>query len=361
MKYKPYKTILINILFLFSFLFFADLLISSVILKRNLLFPSLSKFGIPKQVCSLKTIYDASSIYNQKESYLITYTRDKNCYRSKEKNSKKKIVLTIGGSTTDQRFINEGDTFQDLLDIFFKGKYDFINGGIDGQSSIGHLFSIQNWHSKALNKFKNKVSDIIFYVGVNDQKLPTLNRENIFKKIRLTRIIRDYLANNSYTYSQIKNVYFTKAFPKTFNIMAVHGKKFIPIDEPKKGNISIDNSTINGYKYLINELLKESTKSFPNSKIHIIQQQVPGCKFQSPNDFLDRHSEVHKDVCKNIGEVYLSINYAISESKYGKYATIYPMYLKSPIDDDGFYDFIHTNKKGSRQIAEYIFRELNLN
>tara|TARA_A100001388_G_scaffold277651_1_gene270240 strand:+ start:3248 stop:4333 length:1086 start_codon:yes stop_codon:yes gene_type:complete len=361
MKNKLLKTSLIRTLFLFSFIIFADLLISSVTIKRNLLFPSLSKFGIPRQVCSLKTIYDASSIYDKKESYLITYERDENCYRSKEKNNNKKIVLTIGGSTTDQRFINEGETFQDLLDIYFEGKYDFINGGVDGQSSIGHLFSIQNWHSKALNKFNNKVSDIIFYIGVNDQRLPTLNKKKIFEKTRFTRIIRDYLANNSYTYSQIKNVYFTKAFPKTFNIMAVHGKKFIPIDKPKKGKVSINNLSINGYKYLINDLLKETKKSFPNSKIHIIQQQVPGCKFKNPIDFLDRHSKVHKEVCKNIGQVYLSINYAVGESKYGQYATIYPMYLQSPIDDDGFYDFIHTNKKGSRQIAEYIFRELNFN
>ena len=31
-------------------------------------------------------------------------------------------------------------------------KYDFINGGVDGQSSYGHMQSIKEWHSKYLKQ-----------------------------------------------------------------------------------------------------------------------------------------------------------------------------------------------------------------
>ena len=121
MKVKNFfKLFLINFSFLSVFFLIADIFISTINLKRSLIFPTLAKFNVPQQTCSVKTIYDASAIYKTNTPYLINYQRDKDCYRSKdnqEKNSEgKEIVLTIGGSTTDQRFVKEGDTFQDLLD-----------------------------------------------------------------------------------------------------------------------------------------------------------------------------------------------------------------------------------------------------
>ena len=103
---------------------------------------------------------------------LIRYKRDFDGFRSFSRNKNKKLVLTIGGSTTDQTFISEGETWQDYLDKL-NSEYDFVNGGIDGQSSYGHLLSISNWHSKFLNT--ENVSIIIFYVGINDRGL--INKE----------------------------------------------------------------------------------------------------------------------------------------------------------------------------------------
>ena len=73
-------------------------------------------------------------------------------------------ILTIGGSTTDNLFVTEGETWQDILDTKFP-KYDFINGGVHGQSSFGHKISIAKWHSKSLNP--ESVEFIIFYIGIN--------------------------------------------------------------------------------------------------------------------------------------------------------------------------------------------------
>ena len=146
MKVKNFfKLFLINFSFLSVFFLIADIFISTINLKRSLIFPTLAKFNVPQQTCSVKTIYDASAIYKTNTPYLINYQRDKDCYRSKdnqEKNSEgKEIVLTIGGSTTDQRFVKEGDTFQDLLDQKYNNKYDFINGGVDGQSTVTEIIS----------------------------------------------------------------------------------------------------------------------------------------------------------------------------------------------------------------------------
>lgn len=321
----------------------------------------MSKFGIPEQVCSSETIYDASNIYGKNKEYLINYKRDANCYRSKDIDNKKKIVLTIGGSTTDQRFVTEGETFQDILDSHFKEEYDFINGGIDGQSSVGHLLSIKKWHSKALQDVKNNVSNVLFYIGVNDQGLQKLTIKEIAKRERnFLGNIKDYLSNNSFLYVNLKNIYVSRSFPKTFNIMAVHGGKFKPANSPIYKKITIKNNQINGYKKLIIDLLKATKRSFPKSKIHVVQQQIPGCIFETPNIVLDRHEKKYNGICESIGEVYLAINYAVMQSEMNPFTKIYPMYLASPVSDDGFYDFIHTNSNGSRQIADYIQKELDL-
>lgn len=363
MKFKNlFKLTLFNFSFLSVFLLITDIFISTINLKRSLIFPTLPKFNVPRQTCSIKTIYDASAIYKTNSPYLIDYQRDKDCYRSKdnlEKNSQnKKIILTIGGSTTDQRFVKEGDTFQDLLDQKYDNKYDFINGGVDGQSSVGHLYSMKQWHSKALEN--NEVRHIIYYLGVNDQGLTKLSRDKLNKKNSFQRNIRDYLTNNSYIYSQLKNIYFSKSFPKTFNIMAVHGEEFIPLGVPIYKEIKIQKDSFSGYKKLINDLINATVKYFPDAKIHIVQQQIPGCRFETVNNYFDRHSSNYQGVCKSIGEVFLSINNALEKNKNASKVIIYPMYLEIAIDDDGFYDFIHTNKKGSYQIAEYLFKNLNI-
>ena len=122
--------------------------------------------------------------------------------------------------------------FQDLLDDSFGKKYDFINGGVDGQSSVGHLFSIENWHSKALPA--DKVKHIVFYLGVNDQNIPGSTKNINSKSYSISRKIRDFLANNSYLYIQIKNIIFSNKLPRGINILAVHGPPFKPVKKSKK-------------------------------------------------------------------------------------------------------------------------------
>ena len=76
--------------------------------KNKSLFPVLLKDKIIN--------YGARFLYDSKQEVPITYSRDENGYGSKEINSKKQIILTIEGSTTDQRCITEGETWQDYLD-----------------------------------------------------------------------------------------------------------------------------------------------------------------------------------------------------------------------------------------------------
>ncbi len=355
---KEFKIIRINIALLILFIGISDIVLSNVILRRSFINPKISKYGIPRQTCSTLTKYDVSNLYNESKKISITYSRDNLCYRSFEQKLNKDIVLTIGGSTTDQRFVSESNTFQDQLDDSFGKKYDFINGGVDGQSSVGHLISIENWHSKALPT--DKVKHIVFYLGVNDQNIPGSTQNINSKRYSISRKIRDFLANNSYLYIQIKNIIFSNKLPRGINILAVHGPPFKPVKNPKREFVNIENLDIENYQVIIKSLINSSRKYFPNATLHFVQQQVPGCYFISRNEYLNRFPEDYKHICKSIGQVYLSMDKAIEKIQDKSFINVYPMYLSKAISDDGIYDFIHSNKKGSKEIASYLSKNLKI-
>ena len=77
-------------------------------------------------------------------------------------------IITVGGSTTDQRYISEGFTFQDVLrdHLHKNGKeVSIVNAGIDGQSTYGHLQNFDYWFNKIPNL---KTKYFLFFIGVND-------------------------------------------------------------------------------------------------------------------------------------------------------------------------------------------------
>lgn len=104
----------------------------------------------------------------QSESDVVIYTRDRWGFRGNYPDVGSIDILTIGGSTTDQRYITDGLTWQDVLHEEFEahGKEVWVvNAGIDGQSTYGHIKNFDWWFPRIPNL---KVKYYLFYVGVND-------------------------------------------------------------------------------------------------------------------------------------------------------------------------------------------------
>ena len=99
---------------------------------------------------------------------IATYTRDEFGLRGDCGQPAKITVLTLGGSTTDQRYVSDDETWQAALQrrLRDQGKEVCIgNAGVDGQSTIGNLKNFDWWfpHVPGL-----KPKYILFYVGIND-------------------------------------------------------------------------------------------------------------------------------------------------------------------------------------------------
>ena len=352
-KLVIYNTLVFVILIILSDLILGDWKNFRKDQKNNASFPGLIKNRNIK--------YDARLLYNSKQEVPITYKRDENGYRSKEINSKKQIILTIGGSTTDQRYITEGETWQDYLDDAMP-KFDFVNGGIGGQSTYGHIAAIKSWHSTFLKP--SSVNSIIFLIGINDMELlyGKLNQHD--KDQSKLTAIKSYIHQYSFIYPKFRKLFYSTInnFKSDEGInLAGHGQDFVSFKNERDGIIFSANykESYSFYKNLFIELINETKKYFPKSKIIIIQQQAAGCKFNSKYVGLDIHLYKSLDegkLCSQLASVYATQDEAIRSFDKTKKLEILPMYLQNIIGSNDVYDNIHTNSLGSKKIGEYIHK-----
>ena len=83
----------------------------------------------------------------------------------KDKSVNNPDIVFVGGSTTNQKFLNYEETIVGSLQKRLKS-LKILNAGIDGVSILGHINSFELWFDK-INNFNPKY--YVFYIGINDQ------------------------------------------------------------------------------------------------------------------------------------------------------------------------------------------------
>lgn len=157
---------LLAVLFVNFLIFFAGVLILEAFFgnwwKQN----PLIRLNIPRdQKLWIDTSY---FFYSEKP---IFYKRDAYGFRGNYPDVSKIDILTVGGSTTAQTYIGEGQTWQDVIAADFKkdGKTVYLaNAGLEGQTSYGHIRNFQLWFSRIPNL---RPKYVLVYVGINDMGL----------------------------------------------------------------------------------------------------------------------------------------------------------------------------------------------
>lgn len=112
--------------------------------------------------------YDVSGLY-ETASPNIKYSRDRYGLRGVYGDDPSRInILTVGGSTTDQRYISDGLTWQDVLQSALASAGTPVvvaNAGVDGQSTFGHIKDFDWWFPYVPHL---KPRYVLFYIGLND-------------------------------------------------------------------------------------------------------------------------------------------------------------------------------------------------
>src|SRR5262245_29719674 len=148
-----------------------------------------------------KTIsWDIRRLYRDGYDEAI-YQRDRFGFRGSYPDPGRIDILTVGGSTTDQRYITEGKTWQDVIAREFRkaGKnVSVVNAGVDGQSTYGHLKNFDWWFPAVPDL---RVKYFLFYVGINDFYVAAADADvNPKDALRSDRTLRSILEENSALY-----------------------------------------------------------------------------------------------------------------------------------------------------------------
>ncbi len=111
-------------------------------------------------------IYSVDQYYPRPEP--IVYRRDRWGFRGTYGQPSDINILVLGGSTTDERLINEGETWPDVLaGCLRRGGYDvrLANASVTGQTSRGHLANFDLWFSRMPGL---KPRYVLAYLGINE-------------------------------------------------------------------------------------------------------------------------------------------------------------------------------------------------
>lgn len=161
-------------------------------------------------------------------------------------------ILTIGGSTTDQRYIEFNETFQEILEYNLSEnlnrKICVSNAGVDGHSTYAHLISFDSWFP-IIDQLNPDI--YLLYVGINDaffigdEKNPEIlnktQKENsqpflkeleiyamyqrILKLIKGDFVAREFAGHNSIELSEDKYT-VNKLNPKTPKLSLENAENF---------------------------------------------------------------------------------------------------------------------------------------
>ena len=301
------------------------------------------------------------NLTDEGSDYKITYTRDLYGLRSSCKYNGVIDILTIGGSTTDQRYISDEKTYQEFLQKSISNQLDrdicIFNAGVDGHSTFGHIKSFDHWFNLIPN-FNPKI--ILLYIGINDagfRNYPSLDTDHntLKNKIYKNSVIIKGLKRLKYI---IKSLISRNIYGDHLLLHPKNTYKFTKTQNTENLNNFLDSNTEN-FKKRLKILLKKISKydsnvvciSQPHFLIQKFDDQLKGIHtaFEYQNikfnglDYdksLTELNKVIKNVCENNNHLFIEIE----QEKFSF--------------EEDFYDPVHMLPSGNQKLASIIFKEM---
>lgn len=304
----------------------------------------------------------------------IRYVRDGFGFRGLDAKVSEIDIITVGGSTTDQRLLDEEETYQsEMKRLAMKdGKRLVIaNAGIDGQTTIGHIHNFSSWFN-SISGLKAKY--ILFYIGIND----LLRLDNDVDEVhdatapqspllRLQLWVRD----KSVIYQSYLIV--KRGFSKENHRVALDASNFAIGDGlVEKGVLDQKVLTVLNEKTepLVGRVAKLAALSREmNAKPIFVTQRSNRWDrrdrriFGKPSYKPDYHERAFKSLGAingvDIHNIERMVADAVLRGCRRETAICIDLFDEVEFDNKAdFYDTIHTTASGSRKIGEYLYKRL---
>jgi hypothetical protein len=318
----------------------------------------ISRLNVPR---GLKTTFEVTDLYNWQRSH-VTYSRDEYGLRGTFPDPSDIDMLTVGGSTTDQRYIDDEVTWQNVMQDEFhrNGKSVFVaNAGVDGQSTYGHIKNLDWWFPNIPNL---KPKFILYYVGLND-----FYKEGNYSfdaLVNSENSLKQYLRERSaiyYLFRTLKGIYLARYVNKV-----AHGA----ID--LKSEALTESPLLQDYENLMNRRLEayasrlriliNKTKSFNAIPVLITQ---PSRLYKIVNGTVVGLSKVSR----YDGEEYNGVDFYYMMSllnvvtmktcaRYGGICIDLGNEIVTKLEDEDFYDAAHMTPSGTEKVGLYLYSTL---
>lgn len=354
---KKLKLLLVNIAILFVGIILIELFFGGWFNESN----ELNNLGIIRDA---KFEFDVRHLYDTKNP-IITYSRDSYGLRgiSTFNQPEKITILTVGGSTTDQRYIDDVQTWQTVLEKEFQRKNQNIfvsNAGVDGQSTFGHVKSTEIWFPK-IEKLRPKV--ILFYVGIND--FYRVSDDSKFDEIAIieSKSVKSQIKDKSAIYNAYRKI---RGMQKAQKFEVGHRRiDFSRVQYTKEEILNeklleiYDEKNLKAFKSRIQQLVTY-TKRINAIPVFVTQ---PSLHYKLRNDKLFGTELIQyledKYAYNGIGYYRLlnKLNEAITEVAGPK------LVIDLTNDNDwhvtDFYDYFHNTPTGAKKLGKKIYQKIN--
>ena len=346
------KIVAINAAVLVGLMVLVELFFGNWVRPMNI--GDLKRFSIPINV---HYTYDVSTLYGDPaRPNNIQYTRDQWGLRGDFRDLAEVDVLTVGGSTTDQKFLDDRQTWQSFTQKEMAARgvgQTFANAGVDGQSTAGHLFDFDNWFN-LLPQLKPKT--VLFYVGINDVMKTasrgdydgSLDAQSWRVKSALWQIVRLVRGGMNARAAQV-----------------VHGRKQTYTDADFTSEGMLDAATRQelasqlSTRFLHNvDLLTERSRAIGARPVFVTQNAYgwnagggdPRGIRQSTPVRIHEHEMNYADV----SYLHQQLNAALMRHCAKRKLDCIDMAREIKLESDDYYDWLHTAPSGAAKIGAYL-------
>ena len=262
-------------------------------------------------------------------------------------------LLAVGGSTTNDLFVGEGDTWASILarELGAAGKpIVAANAGVDGHSTAGHIRSFDLWFAKIPGL---KPRYMLFFIGINDRgvALGAVSGPDSLVHDSGYRRIRTYVENNS---ALVRGVRIVRGWFAARRIGVHHGSgkgetkdsRWVPAKVPPDLAVRL-RANLDGYARRL-RLLHAKTLALGATPIYVTQINGDGRLIDGV---------VHEVEASGGSTTFAELTlYNTALLKFCAEVKAHCIDLAGELrfGPGDYYDSVHTTPQGSRKIGTYL-------
>lgn len=294
-----------------------------------------------------------------------TYHRDRYGLRGRYKSPAHIDILAIGGSTTNELYVGDGQTWTDGLAANFRNvgrAISVVNAGVDGHSTVGHLESFDRWFPRIPGL---KARYILVYAGINDIHLE-LSDNARYDRLRSNgdgqafwNAVRRYIRDSSALYSAYRSLLgLLRAKRGGLIHRQVDWEQVTWVEHPEPRSIPPLSETLEGLRAGFGErlgMIIERTRGVGAEPI-IVTQHRAGYRRSGGRLLAAKGDRWSGELAEYL--VQAAFNRRALEVCRAKAAICLDLAEEVEFQVGDFHDYVHTSPRGSRRIADYLFVKL---